>query len=157
MKQKKVGNEKKVREGARRRRRPLRDAASALELAAAAPAGTGPKWCHRVHIGVKRVSGALEGHVVEVEGPSGLWNDIRVDAPRLIPMMETLKVEHDTLRKVVAQLLEDLTRITDKASKDEIAAVREKVVLLLGRITRHRQKGADLVYEAYMVDIEASD
>jgi hypothetical protein len=145
--------EKRVREGARRRRRPLRAAASALELAVAAPGGTGPKWCHRVHTRVKQVSAALEGHVVEVEGPSGLWNDIRVHAPRLIPMMDALKAEHHTLRQMVAQLIEDLTRITDKASKEEIAAVREKVVLLLGRITRHRQKGADLVYEAYNVDI----
>ena len=145
--------EKKVREGARRRRGPLRDAASALELAIAAPIGTGPKWCHRVHARVKQVGAALEDHVVEVEGPSGLWDEIRVHAPRLIHMMDVMKAEHGKLRQMVAQLLDDVARIADQASKDEIAAVREKVVSLLGWIARHRQKGADLVYEAYNVDI----
>jgi hypothetical protein len=145
--------EKKVREGARRRRAPLRQAASALELAAAAPVGIGPKWCHRVHARVKEVGAALEDHLAEVERPSGLWDDIRVREPRLIHMMDVLKAEHGKLRELVAQLLEDVARITDKGSKDEITAVREKVLSLLGLIARHRQKGADLIFEAYNVDV----
>jgi hypothetical protein len=145
--------EKKIREGARRRRGPLRDAASALERAAAAPVGTGPKWCQRVHTRVEQVSATLEDHIVAVEGPSGLWDELKVDAPRLIHMMDVLKAEHGVLRQMVAQLLEDVGRIGDKASKEEIGAVREKVMALLGAIARHRQKGADLVYEAYNVDI----
>ena len=35
--------------------------------------------------------------------------------------------------------------------------VRASVTGLLGDLVRHRQTGADLVYEAYQVDIDAAD
>jgi hypothetical protein len=38
-----------------------------------------------------------------------------------------------------------------------VAKVREDVTGLLGALVRHRQTGADLVYEAYQVDIDAAD
>jgi hypothetical protein len=37
------------------------------------------------------------------------------------------------------------------------SAVRRRVVNLIGRLTLHRQAGSDLVFEAYNVDIAASD
>jgi hypothetical protein len=36
---------------------------------------------------------------------------------------------------------------------DEVTRARELGTELLGSIVRHRQRGADLVYEAYEVDI----
>ena len=36
---------------------------------------------------------------------------------------------------------------------DAVEAVRVAAVDVLGAISRHRQKGADLVWEAYSVDI----
>lgn len=145
--------EKKVREEARRRRRPLREAASALELAVSAPAGTGSKWRKRVLTRVQEVSAALEDHIAEVEEPGGLADEISAEAPRLIHMMAILKAEHVELRQMLTQARADLGRGADKLSTDEIVEVREKVLSFLGRIARHRQKGADLVYEAYNVDI----
>ena len=38
-------------------------------------------------------------------------------------------------------------------SADAVAARREAATELVGRIVRHRQRGADLIYEAYEVDI----
>jgi hypothetical protein len=37
------------------------------------------------------------------------------------------------------------------------ALIRRRVVNLIGRLTLHRQAGSDLVFEAYNVDIAASD
>ncbi len=102
---------------------------------------------------VKDVSGALEDHITEVEGPGGLADDITVHVPRLIGMMNVLKAEHVELRQMVAQLFEDLGRSAGKFGNDKVVAVRRKALVFLGRIARHRQKGADLVYEAYNVDI----
>ena len=145
--------EKKIREGARRRRRPLREASSALELAVSAPGSTGPKWRSSVLTRINEVCVALEDHIVEVEGSGGFADDISAHAPRLIGMMNALNEEHDELRQMVVQLREVVGRKTDKLSKDKVAAVRKKVQSWLGRIARHQQKGADIVYEAYNVDI----
>jgi hypothetical protein len=38
-----------------------------------------------------------------------------------------------------------------------VAGVRDQVVAVLSGLVRHRQAGADMVYEAYNVDIEAGD
>ncbi len=145
--------EKKIREGARKRRGPLRDAACALERAIASPLGAGPQWCHRVHARVADVGAALENHVVEVDGPCGLWDEFRVHTPRLNHMMDVLTAEHADLRQMITQLLEDVSRLADAASKEDLATLRERGLSLLGRIARHRQKGADIIYEAYSVDI----
>jgi hypothetical protein len=36
-------------------------------------------------------------------------------------------------------------------------AVRKQGTNLLGRLVRHRQRGADLIYEAYQTDIGGGD
>ena len=145
--------DEQVRQRARKRRRPLREAASALELAIAAPAGTGSVWRDRVRTRVTAVRAALEDHIIEVEGPGGLAEEIRAEAPRLISLMNRLQGEHGDLREAVGRILETIRGIPTKPSEDQVAAVREAVTSFLGRISRHRQKGADLVYEAYCVDI----
>ena len=41
-------------------------------------------------------------------------------------------------------------------TEEAVAAHREAATELVGRIVRHRQRGADLIYEAYEVDIGGS-
>jgi hypothetical protein len=41
--------------------------------------------------------------------------------------------------------------------KASVTQVRRRVIALLGRLAIHRQRGSDLVYEAYNVDITAAD
>jgi hypothetical protein len=36
----------------------------------------------------------------------------------------------------------------------DVDTVRDRGTALLGRLVRHRQRGSELVYEAYTVDIE---
>ena len=43
------------------------------------------------------------------------------------------------------------------ADVEQVKDVREEALGLLQAIARHRQRGADLIYEAYSVDIEAGD
>jgi hypothetical protein len=38
----------------------------------------------------------------------------------------------------------------------DLPVFREEVTTLMGQLVRHRQKGADLVYEAYDVDLGGS-
>ncbi|MDH3261170.1 MAG: hypothetical protein OEM81_12775 [Acidimicrobiia bacterium] len=145
--------ETKVREGAHRRRAPLRETASDLELAISAPVGTGPVWRNRVRESLARVQVALKQHVQDTEGPEGLYGELQNDAPRLSNLVKLLTKEHIVLKEDINRALTALeglpTEIDDECCED----VREAVLTVLGRISRHRQKGADLVWRAYSVDI----
>jgi chromosome segregation ATPase len=133
---------------ARERRKPLHDAAEALELAAAAPAGTGDVWRNRLRDVLDQVEGALDDHVAKTEGPEGLYAELQQSAPRLSNDIALLTKDHIKLRAAISRV-RDLLDADDR----DVDAIREAIVDLLGRIVRHRQKGADLVYEAYSVDI----
>ena len=145
--------EDQVREGARRRRAPLREAASDLELAISAPVGTGSVWRDRVRESLARVQVALKQHVQDTEGPDGLYRGLQNDAPRLSTLVKLLGEEHTLLRKDITGALSALEELPDEMEDDCCEEAREAVLALLGRISRHRQKGADLVWRAYSVDI----
>jgi len=145
--------EDKVREGARRRRAPLREAANDLELAISAPVGTGPVWRDRVRESLARVQVALKKHVNDTEGPEGLYGELQDDAPRLSNLVRLLTEEHGTIREDINRALATLEELPEDLDDECCEQAREAVMLLLGRIARHRQKGADLVWRAYSVDI----
>ncbi len=61
---------------------------------------------------------------------------------------------------MIAHLLDQTLAIsTDDAARpaglgmEDVAALRDLGTSLLGRLVRHRQRGSDLVYEAYEFDI----
>lgn len=145
--------ENKVREGARRRRAPLREAASDLELAISAPVGTGSVWRDRVRESLARAQVALKQHIQDTEGPEGLYDELQNDAPRLSTLVRLLGDEHPVLKGDINNVLTILEALPDEIEDDCCDDVREAVLVLLGRISRHRQKGADLVWRAYSVDI----
>jgi chromosome segregation ATPase len=143
----------KVRNEARKRRQPLRDAASSLERAIAAAAGTGAQWRSRLQAQVQEVRDALEDHVTEVERPGGLVEQITTDAPRLMHIMNRLLAEHDDMRQELNRILQAIGEISADFSEEQVIEARIAVMSLLATIARHRQQGADLLYEAYNVDI----
>jgi hypothetical protein len=145
--------EDQVREGARRRRAPLREAASDLELAISAPVGTGSVWRNRVRESLARTQVALKQHVQDTEGPDGLYQELQTDAPRLNTLVRLLGEEHTVLRRHITDALTVVDALPDELNDDCCDEVREAVLFLLGRVSRHRQKGADLVWRAYSVDI----
>ena len=85
--------------------------------------------------------------VTDTEAPDGLLAEIVEQAPRLWRETEGLRSEHVILVGECARLLDRVE------SSDSPLSLRRQVNLLLGRFERHRYRGADLVYEAYDVDI----
>ncbi|MFZ0012572.1 MAG: hypothetical protein WAL25_00525, partial [Acidimicrobiia bacterium] len=71
------------------------------------------------------------------------------ESPRLAAAVAEIRDEH----LVLADAVTTLNRVIATGDTERI---RRKVTSLLGRIALHRQLGADLVYEAYNVDIGAS-
>jgi hypothetical protein len=135
----------------RRRRAELRDSMDALEQALAAPAPRrAAAWAERVHVALVELSADLRTHVDVTEGPDGLHQAVLATAPRLSPAVDRLSREHVLLLTCVDELLEHLDG-PDPA--DGVAAARERGTTLLGQLVRHRQRGSDLVFEAYQADI----
>ena len=73
--------------------------------------------------------------------------------PRLQRKIDQMKVDHERLEKEVDALRLAVSLVDDGEVADEAPAVRNRAIELLGQLTRHRQRGADLIYEAYHVDI----
>ncbi len=135
----------------RQRRAELRDSMSALEHALAAPApGDDERWAERVHVALVELSADFREHITITEGPDGLYQGLLTTAPRLSGAAARLTREHVVIRG----LLDDLLATTRTAAPEaDMASVRTSGTSLLGTLVRHRQRGSDLVYEAYDVDI----
>jgi hypothetical protein len=137
---------------ARGRRVALRSAMAALESSIAAPAaGREAQWLERLGADLDHLAEALEAHIKSAEAPDGLLAEILHSAPRLAHRVDKVRADHVALRAAV-----DEARGAAAAGR-EPSELRDRVVEVLGHLLRHRHLGADLVYEAYMVDIEAAD
>jgi len=133
---------------AKARREALGDAADQLEEFIARPAAD-PAWIERVGDALGQVRGAFDAHVSEVEGDDGLLVQLSADAPRLAHGIAHLYDEHVEIGRMVEQT-EALVRGGDEGNQP---AIRDAAVELLTAISRHRHAGADLVFNAYNVDI----
>lgn len=130
---------------ARERRIELKHAMSELELAAAGAAGDAA-WIDGLRAALDGMDEALAAHVDEVDAEAGLLADLIADAPRLAPRVQRLRDEHPQLEARVRAC----RAMLDEPDPHEI---RREVLDLLVALARHRHTGADLVYEAYHVDI----
>lgn len=137
---------------ARRRRVELRQAMFQLETAIAR-AISAPGWIDSVDSSVRYLRDALEAHVEEVEGLDGLLAEIVRVAPRLASATKEMEKQH---RELLASVDRVEHRLVEKIETGE-TELRTTVLALLRGLTMHRQHGADLVYEAYNLDIAASD
>ena len=124
-----------------------------LETVVAGPSAS-EGWLGRVYESLDDLLEALQAHIDEVEGPDGLLAQIIDEEPRL-------SAETDEFRREHVELLEACERTRKAILGARLVAdgarVRRTVTSLLGRLTAHRQRGSDLVYDAYNVDIAASD
>ena len=136
-----------------RRRADLHQALVSLEQTISSPAtGREADWTKDVVIQLQDLRGTIEEHIEVTERPEGLYDEISQRAPRLSIKIERLREEHPNLREATAALIQKL-ETTPVGETWELAEARDELQRLLGRIVRHRQLGADLVWEAYNLDI----
>jgi hypothetical protein len=134
------------------RRERLGRAADVLELAVVRPAPDPRRWRDNARVVLAELSAALEDHVQEVEAEGGLFDDIATRTPRLIHAVDVLRGEHLTLAKQIAELR---SLLGDDDSS--VASIRDGALVLLAEISRHRHRGADLLWDSYNVDIGPGD
>lgn len=142
-------------EKVRAHRSELGESMSALDAATSLPVGLGPLWRRRVRAALTELAHDLRDHVALTEAEGGLYADIGSTAPRLAHAVDRQTEEHRWFLAEVERLLTERDDgLTDESA---LAAHREAATSLVGRLVRHRQRGSDLIYEAYAVDIGGSD
>lgn len=136
----------------RERREALLVAVASLEAALAAPASDF-RWCDGLGDALATLRRTLGEHVIATEAPDGILAQVRDAAPRLSNQTDRLAAEHSTITDAVERLADRLDRAPVERTAEETAAIREQALDVMAAIVRHRQLGADLLYEAYNVDV----
>ena len=131
------------------RRQDLYDAMQRLE-SSVARASRQTDWFIAVDGALSNLEAALDRHVTEIEAPGGLFDEVIDRAPHLASDVQRLRSEHEELLvscRSVRYLLSQL-------SPEE---VRRKVMGMLGRLAIHRQRGSELLFDTYNVDLAAAN
>ncbi len=137
----------------RTRREALYEAIVGLEDALATPVGDGARWRLRVAMAIDHATIRIEEHAKQTEAKGGFLDRVISEVPRLQRRVNQLKVDHERLEKEVDALRLAVSLVEDAKIPEEAVNIRNQAIDLLGQLTRHRQRGADLIYEAYQVDI----
>jgi hypothetical protein len=141
-------------ERVRAHRSELRDSVAAVDDALAAPVARRDEWLERVQVALAELSHDFREHVALTEGDGGLYDDVRRTSPRLSGQVRRLTDEHG---RYAAHLDSLLGRLDGDGPVGDLPTFREEVTSLMGQLVRHRQRGADVVFEAYEVDIGGSE
>jgi hypothetical protein len=123
----------------------------AIARALAVPAET-PRWRELLIRRLGPVRSGFAEHVRATEGPTGLYAELLHQAPRLDRRVHRLTSEH-------AAIVAALAALHRAAALPEVPGddLRGQVDLLLHALHRHRQHGADLLWEAYQADLGGED
>jgi len=123
-------------------------AARTLERAIASPSQDVELWRKQVEHDLGGLRQALTEHIRITEGDDGLLSQILDQAPRLAAAVDVILADH-------AELCEAVDAIQDilDGSREDVHEIRTQVIGVLSRLSAHRHRGADLVFDAYNVDI----
>lgn len=142
-------------EQVRERRHSLSGAMTELEAVVSSPSGA-EGWHDSVAKALADLRVALNEHIVVTEGDDGLLAEILDVAPRFAAEIGLIRAEHEGLDEALERAVLTLEGAVEIGS-DDPDAIRRRVMTVLGRLSLHRQRGADLVYDAYNVDIATAD
>lgn len=131
------------------RRFGLKEALSQVEAAAASPSAE-EGWRTRLLKELEELRAALLDHIEEVEADDGLLKEMLALAPRLANQIGIVRDEHPDLCRQVDEI------ILDVRGTEDVIDLRSGVLDALTAVARHRQRGSDLVYDGYNVDIGGS-
>ena len=127
----------------------LRESAAAVDEALARPIGA-ELWRERVRTALVELDHDFRDHVELTEREDGLFDVVLAEDTRLSPAVERQREEHRTLSERLAAAV---GAVEDDEPPAGLPAFREDVTTLVGHLVRHRQRGNDLIYEAFSVDL----
>jgi hypothetical protein len=141
-------------EAAKGQRLSLRRAIAGLEAALAVPddpdgLGGQDGLPSRLGPALERLQEVFAVHVEVTEAPGGLYQEILENTPRLANRVARFRREHAEIADGIRRGIADSATAADP---EAVQALRDRTVRLFADLVRHRKRGLDLVYEAY-VDI----
>src|SRR5579871_2265269 len=138
----------------RLRRAGLKAVMSGLEIALATPLAQRGMWLSRVREALTAVHDVWTRHIVETEAPGAFLDELTEESPRLSKPASRLRREHTDVLAQITRAEKQLSMPPNADDYDRWAeALRAELTSLLVALARHRQRGADLIYEAFDVDI----
>ncbi|MFU8870490.1 hypothetical protein [Micromonospora sp. SL4-19] len=114
--------------------------------------GGEPRWREHLVVQLGPVRRGFAEHVRLTEGPAGLYAELLHQAPRLDRGVRLLTHEHAAIAAAIVAL-QRAAELTSGTAEE----LRERVAHLLRALDRHRQRGADLLWEAYQADLGGED
>jgi len=139
-------------EQVRAHRGELGESMRALDDALSLPLGLAV-WGRRVRAALTELASDVQDHVALTESAGGLYPSLSATAPRLASGIEAQLEDH---RHFVVEVERLLQARDDGISRADLAQHRDEITALVHRLVKHRQRGSDLIYEAYEVDIGGS-
>ncbi|MEV0649021.1 hypothetical protein AB0I28_27585 [Phytomonospora sp. NPDC050363] len=103
-------------------------------------------WRSRLRQSVYALRDAFYAHVAATEGPGGLYRELCDAAPRLERRVAALRRDSSHLASAI-----DLLLMRSEHARPEW--VRRWSRELVAEMDRHREMGAELLYEAYVQDL----
>lgn len=136
----------------KRHRSELKRSMTALEAVLARPVGADAgAWLDAVRHRVADLHDAFDNHIRVHEGPDSFHADIVRSQPHLTPHVVSLQRDHHRLSVQLMGLNDIIERHT--SPRDIAFDVRSRGIDLIHQFARHRQKGADVVWEAFNFDV----
>ena len=105
-------------------------------------------WAERVARELEAARQALEAHKAEVRGPGGLYEEVRFEAPWLIPRVNQLVAQMDRIERELADLAIEVQRVQD-GDLQGLHAIRHDAERAMAMLRDLLAKEADLVYERF--------
>jgi len=137
---------------ARRKRKALHEAMVEFEAVLTSPSGA-PSWVEDLDLHLGALELALNDHIGEVESDDGIIAQILQDAPRLASHAEDLYADHRLLTVEVGKVGDLIRSFGSERDADAVRTLRKAALDLIQQLSHHRQRGSDLVYDAYDLDI----
>jgi hypothetical protein len=138
-------------ERVRRRRAELRESIGAMELALAEAAhGREADWTALVRERSAQLEDDFAIHLEVAESPRGLHTQVLADAPHLAPQVTRLQRDHAAISK---QFAEVHALLAPPDAEVDVDGLRLTLTDLIGLLVRHRQRGADLLWDAYATSL----
>jgi hypothetical protein len=148
-----------VRDTAVGHREKLQAALGSVEAALAAPApGRLSAWTLALRADMAHLQREFGAHVRITEGPDGLYEEILARAPHLAHALEAVRGEHAEITRLLDDAMamlehEPIGIGSELDPMTRVEEIRTACTTILGRLVRHRQRGADLTHQAYQVDV----
>jgi hypothetical protein len=112
-----------------------------------------PGWRDQLDHRLTGLRRAFAEHVGVTEGPEGLYHELVDQAPRLAAGVHGLMRDHRALLSAMDGLRARVCPGTPDGVEPDVDQLLRRAHQLIQHLYEHRQRGADLVYEAYGTDI----